>query len=68
MNTAATTKATPGYNTRISVYFTTSRKGQRAAWHFSWPQMRAFRMPLAEAELLVAQDLADVLDSNPMHN
>lgn len=59
------TEATPGYNTRLSIYFTTTRKGQRVAFRYSWLQMRAFRMPLAEAELLIATDQADQIDGNP---
>lgn len=57
---------TPGYNSRLAIYFTTTAAGQRQAYRFSYPQMRAFRMKLAEAEMLVAQDLATEIAGNPM--
>jgi hypothetical protein len=64
MNTTKT--KTPGYNTRLNIYFKTNVKGQRAAYRFDWTQFRAFRMPIAEAEMWIATEQADLLDGNPM--
>lgn len=56
---------TPGYGYRIAIWFKTTRSGQRTAYFWSFRAMRAFRLPLAEAELLVAADAADVIDGHP---
>lgn len=58
--------ATPGYNYRISIFFKTDRNGRKVAYHWSGRQMRAWRMPLADAEMFLAQDLADQIDGHPM--
>lgn len=49
------------------IYFTTTRKGQRQAYRMSYRQFRSFRMPLAEAELMIAQGLAVEIPGNPMN-
>lgn len=33
------------------IWFKTTRKGTRTAWYYSYPAMRAIRMPLIDAEL-----------------
>jgi len=66
--TAAT--KTSGYNTRLGVWFQTTRTGRRTAWYFSWSAMRAFRLPVADAEIWIAGDLADQTCGHPLrpHN
>lgn len=61
-----TTQNTPGYNTRIAIFFTTDRNGRKVAYRWSGMQVRAFRMQLAEAELLVATEAATLLDGHPL--
>jgi hypothetical protein len=61
------TTTTPGYNTRLAIYFTNDKNGKRRAYRFSHRQFRAFPMPLADAELFIAQDQADEIDGNPLH-
>lgn len=65
METTSTTN-TPGFNCRLSIYFTTAHSGRRMAFRYSWRQMRAFRMPVADAELFIAQGQADRMDGHPM--
>jgi hypothetical protein len=66
MTTAADTKAkTPGYNCRLEIFFTHTN-GRKVAYRFSRFQFRAFRMPLAEAELAQATGTADILHCHPM--
>lgn len=50
---------------RLEIWFTTSRKGAKRAYFFSYPLLRAMPMPLAKAELLIAQGQADLLPANP---
>jgi hypothetical protein len=40
------------------IWFTTTKKGQRQAWFFSRHAFRAFRVPMAQAELELATGLA----------
>ena len=47
------------------IWFTTTRKGQRRAFYYSFRQFRAFPMPLAEAELLIATGQAVEIPGNP---
>lgn len=47
------------------IWFTTTRKGQRRAFYYSLRQFRAFPMPLAEAELLIATGAAVEIPGNP---
>ena len=62
----STMTKTPGYNSRLAIYFKTNAKGQRAAYYFSYSQFRAFRMKLSEAEMFIAMDQADEIAGNPM--
>ncbi len=62
-----TTTKTPGYNTRLGIYFTTTASGKRRAYRFSPSQFRAFPIGVAAAEAFIAQDQADLLDGNPIH-
>lgn len=56
---------TPGYNHRLTIWFTTARGGRPMAWHYSWGAGRAMRLPLADAEIMRASDTADVVCGNP---
>lgn len=47
------------------VWFTTAKNGRRMAFEFSRRQFRAFRVPLADAELWVATGVAEKLDGHP---
>lgn len=58
--------ATPGYATRIDIWFTTDRRGRKTAYRWSFGAGRAIRVPLADAELWAASDLANVLASHPL--
>lgn len=58
--------ATPGYGYRIEIFFKADRNGRKVAYHWSARQLRAWRMPLADAEMFIAQDLADEIDGHPM--
>lgn len=60
------TTTTPGYNSRLAIYFMNDRNGKRRAFRFSHRQFRAFPMGVAEAELLIAQGEADQIDGNPI--
>lgn len=63
-----TTKArTPGYNTRLAIYFTSTKTGKRRAFRYCYQQMRAFPIGVAKAELFIAQDQADQIEGNPIH-
>lgn len=57
---------TPGYVERLSIWFATDKNGKRVAYRWSASQFRGFRMGLAEAELFIAQDLADEISGHPM--
>ncbi len=50
---------TPGYNTRLGIFFKTTAKGQKKAYRWSMRDQRSFPMPVKEAELFIAQGLAD---------
>lgn len=60
------TTKTPGYNCRLAIYFKVDKNGKKRAYRFSHRQFRAFPMPLADAELFIAQGQADQIDSNPL--
>lgn len=61
------TKAnTPGFNTHLEIYFSADRNGRKLAHRYSRYQMRAFRMPLADAELFVATGQATEISGNPI--
>ncbi len=53
---------TPGYNCRLTVRFSLDRNGRRLAHYLSrnLGSWRWIRMPLANAEVFVAMELADV--------
>ncbi len=59
------TDKTPGYNRRLTIFFTHSN-GRKMAYRWSPLQMRAFRMPLAEAELAQASETADIVCCHPL--
>jgi hypothetical protein len=63
---AATMRATPGYNVRLSIFFEVDRGGRRLAYRWSGRQLRAFRMGLDEADTLIATEQADRLDGHPL--
>lgn len=56
---------TPGYNTRLAVFFDHDRNGRKLAFYWSRLGMRAIRMPLADAELFVATGQADDIGGHP---
>jgi hypothetical protein len=58
-----TTTKTPGYNTRVEIFFATDKRGRKVAYYMSFG--RAIRMSLANAELFVATDAADLLPGHP---
>jgi hypothetical protein len=60
-----TTTKTPGFNCRLDIFFTTDRRGRKIAYYYSWAAQRAIRMPLADAEIFVATDAADLLPGHP---
>lgn len=68
MSTAASSTAipTPGYNCRLQIFFTTDARNQRVAYRWSPRQMRAFRLPLADAEIMRATETADVIPGHPL--
>jgi len=64
--TKNTEAPTPGYNCRLAIFFTTTKHGERIAYRWSYPQMRAFRIPLADAEIMRATETANVIPGHPM--
>jgi hypothetical protein len=56
---------TPGYNCRIDIWFSTTRRGQKIAHYWCHSAFRAIRLPLAAAELFIAQDQANLLPGHP---
>ena len=56
---------TPGYNCRLTIWFQVTRRGQRTAWYWSYGAFRAIRLPLADAELMKAAGMADVIPGHP---
>lgn len=57
---------TPGYNSRLEIFFTTTKTGKPRAWYFSRFQFRAFPLPYADAEIMRATGTADILHCHPM--
>lgn len=47
------------------VWFTTTKTGKRRAYYYSIQQFRAFPLPLADAELLVASGAATEIPGHP---
>ena len=62
------TAKTPGYAHRLSIWFKTTKRGQRTAWYFSTLAGRAIRVGLADAELFIAQGQADRIDGHPLQS
>jgi hypothetical protein len=61
------TRPTPGYNCRLTIWFTTPAKGgRRRAWYWSFGATRAIPLRLADAELFIAQDQADQTCCHPL--
>jgi hypothetical protein len=63
--TADLLPGTPGYNCRLQIYFAVQGE-TRVAYRWSWRAMRAIRVPLADALLWKANDLADVIPGHPL--
>lgn len=63
--TQVTATKTPGYNYRLAIFFT-HHNGRKVAYRWSMWQIRAFRIPLAEAEIMQATGTADMLHCHPM--
>lgn len=63
MNTAPNT---PGFNCRLAIFFDADRNGRKIAYRWSMVGLRAIRMPLADAELFVATEAADLLPGHPL--
>lgn len=62
------TQKTPGYNSRIAIFFQSDKNGRKLAYYWSGRcgYGRAIRMSLKNAEMFVAQDLADLLPGHPL--
>jgi len=58
--------ATPGFATRIDIWFTTDRRGRKVAYRWCWGAGRAVRVSLVDAELWAATDAANVLTGHPL--
>ena len=56
---------TPGYNIRLEIWFQNDKNGRRAAYYWSPRAFRAIRIGLADAELFIATDQADLLPDHP---
>lgn len=55
-----TTAITPGYNCRIGIYFTYDKNGNKRARYYGASHVfRSFPLPLVDAEMFIAQGLAD---------
>lgn len=61
----AITTHTPGFNHRLDIWFSTTKRGQKIAHYWSYGAFRACRLPLIDAELFVAQDQATELPGHP---
>lgn len=57
-NTDTATK-TPGFNCRLSIRFSTDKNGRKLAHYWSAKAVRYIRVGTADAEMWIAQDLAD---------
>ena len=54
---------TPGYNCRIRIYFTHDKNGNKRARYIGRHNpLRSFPLPLADAEMFIAQELADKVE------
>jgi hypothetical protein len=59
------TAATPNTKPVEWVWFKTAKNDRKMAFRFSRSQFRAFRMPLADAEMWVATGVAEKLNGHP---
>lgn len=59
------TTRTPGFNHRIDIWFSTTKRGQTIAHYWSYGAFRAIRLALVDAELFIAQDQANLLPGHP---
>jgi hypothetical protein len=60
MNTATKTANTPGYNCRITIFFSTNKNGRRLARYVAQGRpFRSFPIPVDTAEILLATGGAD---------
>lgn len=57
---------TPGFNTHLEIFFSVDKRGRKLAHRWSRGQLRAFRMPLADAEVFVATGQATKLSGHPL--
>lgn len=53
------TVKTPGYNHRLAIFFKVTSKGQKKAYYWMIKYQRSFPLPVKDAEMFIAQDLAD---------
>lgn len=54
------TTNTPGFNCRVAIFFTVDKNGRKSARYYGKSHVfRSFPMPLADAEMFLANDLAD---------
>ena len=60
------TAKTPGYNCRLTIFFAATKSGKPRAYYWSAWQLRAFPLPLAEAEIMRASETADVICCHPL--
>lgn len=66
MTPSATATKTPGFNCRLAIFFDHDKHGRKVAYYWSVRQMRAFRLPLADAETFIANETADQIAGHPM--
>ena len=57
---------TPGYNCRLGIFFQYDKNGKKVAYEWTWKSYRAIRVNLKDAEMWIAQDLADLLPGHPL--
>ena len=56
------TQNTPGFNCRIEIFFTHDKNGnKRARYYGKSHAFRSFPLPLADAEMFLANELADAV-------
>lgn len=65
METTPATK-TPGFNCRLSIWFTTDKNHKRVAFQWNNRCRRAVRISVTDADLFIAQGQADQISGHPM--
>lgn len=60
-----TTTQTPGYNSRISIWFDYDKNGRKVAYYWSSRGFRSIRMSVADAEMFIANETADQISGHP---